>query len=189
LSSNDAEILATAAVNSFSLGEDAKALEYAKKTSAIDVNRTPYRIMAHVNYFGKNYAEAKKNLLAQLKQRNEIDNGYAAIFLYLTARRNQEDALAAVKNYSSKNSSAWPYPVLQFLTGQASYEKALEAAKTGQKDASRLCELYFYAGEKHLIDGQVDLAREFFKKSLDTGVVEFSEYIMAKRSLQQLDVL
>jgi lipoprotein NlpI/transglutaminase-like putative cysteine protease len=189
LSSNDAEILATAAVNSFSLGQDARALEYAAKSSALDVNSTPYRIMAHVNYFGKNYAEAKKNLLAQLKVRNEVDNGYAAILLYLTARRNQEDALAAVKNYSSKNSSAWPYPVLHFLTGQASYEKALEAAKAGQKDASRLCELYFYVGEKHLIDGQVDLAREFFKKSLDTGVVEFSEYIMAKRSMQQLDNL
>jgi lipoprotein NlpI/transglutaminase-like putative cysteine protease len=189
LASNDAELLAAAAVNSFSLGQDEKALEYAKKSSSLDVSHTPYRIMAQVNYFEKNYVEAKKNILAQLKQRNETDNGYAAIFLYLTSRRNQEDALAAVKNYSSKNSSAWPYPVLQFLTGQASYEKALEAAKSGQKDASRLCELYFYAGEKHLIDGRVELAREFFKMSLDTGVVEFSEYVMAKRSLQQLDNL
>lgn len=190
LTPNDASILADIAVNYFQLGRDELALEYAKKALA----RAPsddqaQSTLAHTFYFDKNYAEAKNNLLVLLKNRNQINQGYAAIWLYLVARRNNEDAVTTVKPYLANNQSAWPHPILKFLMGSGTFEKALEAAKEGQKDPSKLCELYFYAGEKYLVDGQIDRARELFKKSIDTGVVEFNEYTFSKRSLKLLDNL
>ncbi|MEJ1958274.1 MAG: DUF3857 domain-containing protein [Nitrosomonadales bacterium] len=190
LSPNDASILNDAAVNSFTLGQDASAQEYAKKSLALaPSDHSPMKTLAWSLYFGKNYLDAKQNLLTLLKSRSEINEGYSTIWLYLVARHTDGDAASIVKPYLAKNQTEWPHPLLQYLLGSGTFEQALEAAKKDQKDPSRLCELYYYTGEKYLIDGQIDQARDSFKKSIDTGVVEFVENTFSKRSLQTLDRL
>lgn len=187
---NDGSIRAAAAANHLLSGRDALALEYAKK--ALESNpssNAPHKTLAHALYFGKDYAEAKRHLLTLLKDRSEVDDGYATIWLYLAAKRGNEDAPAVVKPYMTRDKSVWPHPLLQYLIGEGTLEQSMEAARAGQKDEGRLCELYFYVGEKYFIDGKASLAREYFKKSLDTGVVEFYEYGMSKRSLKMLDGL
>lgn len=190
LQPEEGSILADAAVNCFESGQDALALDYAKKALALDPSsHDPQRTLAYAHYFARNYGEASRNLLSLLKTRSEINEGYSTIWLYLAARRNNEEAAAVVKPYLARNQSAWPHPLLQYLMGSRTLEQALEVARAGQKDQSRLCELYFYVGEKYLIEGNAAQAREYFKKSMDTGVIEFNEYVMSKRSLQRMGEL
>lgn len=187
LAPNVPENLEDAAVNAFQLGQDATAAEYANKALSLNPASTTARgTLAFLAYYEKNYAEAKRHLLERLKRREQVDEGYATIWLFLTTRRNNEDAMAAVKPYMPSDKTAWPQPILQYLMGSSTWEQALNIARENPKDPSRLCELYFYAGEKALIEGRTPEARELFNKSLDTGVVEFDEYQMSKRSLKQL---
>lgn len=109
------------------------------------------------------------------------------MWLYLSASRNHEDALAAVRPYQARDKTAWPHPMLQYFTGKATLDQAMAAAKDGKNELSNLCEFYFYAGEKALTDGQDNQAREYFKKSVDTGVVEYYEHWLAGRRLKLLD--
>ncbi|MDD2720152.1 MAG: DUF3857 domain-containing protein [Gallionella sp.] len=188
LKPNDGSLLAAAAANQFLSGRDAVALELARK--ALEVNpssKAPHKTIAHLLYLAGDYEGAKRNLLVLLKDRSQINEGYMTLWLYLTARRNNEDAVATVQPYLARDQSVWPHPMLQYLTGAGSLEKAMEAAKGDGKDPSNLCEFYFYAGEKALIDGQANQAREYFRKSVDTGVVEYYEYDMAKRKLKSLE--
>lgn len=187
LAPNDTDILTDAAVNAFAQGQDAKALEYANKALSLNPSALPPKgTLAYLAYFGKNYPEAKRKLLEQLKNKKTVSDGYATIWLFLAAKRNNEDAQAAVKPYLAANKSDWPHPVLQYLIGTGTWDQALKSAQEEEDDPSRLCELYFYAGEKSLIEGQYAQARDFFNKSLNTGVVEYNEYLMSQRSLRLL---
>ncbi|MCK9199721.1 MAG: DUF3857 domain-containing protein [Gallionella sp.] len=187
LAPNDPESLAAAAINAFARVQDAKATEYANKALSLKpTNPSTRRILAYLAYQGKNYREAKRNLIEELKFRDRSSNGYATIWLFLAAKRNNEDAQATVKPYLAANKSDWPHPVLQYLIGAGSWDQALKGAQEDEDDPSRLCELYFYAGEKSLIEGQYAQAQDFFNKSLNTGVVEYNEYLMSQRSLRLL---
>ena len=187
---SDGSILADAAINSFNVGQYERARDYVNKALELDPSsQSPLMTLAYTNYFERNYQEASRNLLVLLKNRSEVNHGYAAIWLYLAAKRNNEEAATVVKPFLASNQSAWPHPLLQYLMGDKTIDQVLDAARADQKDPSRLCELYFYLGEESLINGKTDQAKEFFRKSIDTGVVEFNEYLMSKRNLQSLEKL
>jgi len=46
--------------------------------------------------------------------------------------------------------------------------------------------VFLYAAQKALADQDLAKARGYLRKSLDTGVVEFNEYSMAKRELERI---
>jgi hypothetical protein len=69
-------------------------------------------------------------------------------------------------------------------------EKALLAAveKTDAVPAlSQQCEAFYYIGMKRLFNGDKAGAREFFQKSVATGVREYTEYQFAAAELARLD--
>jgi lipoprotein NlpI len=186
LDPNNPDIIDGAAVNDFLRGQYSKAVELEDREHQLAPSHT-FINRAFSNYFNHKYADAKQDLLETLKNRSETENIYPAIWLYLTARQLGEDGVKAVKPYMPTFSEPrWPYPILQLYIGTGDYEHALQAAKSDPKDPSKLCELYFYVGEKYLLDGDTRHAREYFKKSVDTGVVEFNEYSMSKRSIEAL---
>lgn len=79
---------------------------------------------------------------------------------------------------------AWPHALVNCLAGRASFDDALAATREqGKAEPGRLCELYFYAGEKAQIVGDPGLARQQWQKSVDSGVIEFNEHAMARRRL------
>jgi len=69
-------------------------------------------------------------------------------------------------------------------------EKALLAAAE-EKDAvpalNRQCEAFYYIGMKRLSNGDKAGARDFFRKSVATGVREYTEYQFAAAELARLD--
>lgn len=188
LAPDNAEMIAGAAVNAFLSGSDARARDLSKRALALAPSESGARnTLGYASYFSADYSAALQDWTTLLKDRPDSERLYPAIWLYLTSRRNGEDGVAAVQRaLSAPTSQRWPRPVLEWLTGTTNYEQALKAAKEEAGDQSRLCELYFYAGEKALIDGDRAKASELFRKSVATGVVEFNEYHMAQRQLAKL---
>lgn len=173
-----------AALNAFLRGKDDLAIEQARHAlSLAPSDPGPRSVLGFASYFKRNYPGTREDMLALLKTRSANEQAYPALWIYLAARHLGEDASEAVRPYAKAQSTEWPYPILHYLTGSVDLEGAKRAAAN---DLSHLCELYFYAGEKNLLDGDAGRAREFFQKSVDTGVVEFSEYEMAQRSLAGL---
>jgi lipoprotein NlpI/transglutaminase-like putative cysteine protease len=183
----NAEILADAAVNAFGLKEDAVAFELIKKAIAINPNDlTYYRTLARLNYFGGNYAEARRNTLEAMKDTSKTPDGYALIYLSLIAKRLKENPASAIAPYYKDKKTEWPYPVLQGVISTTEIDDVFKAANADSKDASNLCEAYYYAAESLLIEGKPKQAKAYFEKAVDTGVVEYVEYEMAKRRLAEL---
>ncbi|MBC7663283.1 MAG: hypothetical protein H7276_05690, partial [Caulobacter sp.] len=123
-----------------------------------------------------------------LQARDEVEHSYGAIWLYLATRRDGGDGVQAVKPYEpTAMAPEWPYGVLQLMEGRIGMAAALEAShENGQRSANRECELYYFAGEKALADGDLATARKYLRMSVATGVTEFIEYQTAQRELKRI---
>ncbi len=83
---------------------------------------------------------------------------------------------------------SWAKSIGQFLAGVID-EKALFAAaqrRDLETVAGQLCEAYYFAGMKHLIDGDLNTARDYFQKSVDTGIKDYNEYRFSAAELARL---
>ena len=91
-----------------------------------------------------------------MKNRSEVERGYATLWLHLTTRKLGGDGAAATQAYKPVDPQpAWPYPVVQLLNGSGTLQQALNAAQADKKTADgRLCELYYYLGQQQLLDGE-----------------------------------
>lgn len=189
LDPESAEIHAAQAVNALLRRADDEAIRSADKTLQLAPNDVSVRYTrAFALYFAGKYQEALSELRQILGSRNEVERSYAPIWLYLSSRRSGEDGVASLKSALPTGSNPpWPYPVLQWLAGQADFSAAYAATRdNGRPIPGRECELYFYAAQKVLLDGDIGRARFYLQKSLDTGVVEFNEYAMAQRELERI---
>ncbi|MFZ2989001.1 DUF3857 domain-containing protein [Ideonella sp.] len=190
LDAENAGVHAALAVNALMRQQDADAVSHAEqalKLAPSDV--APRYTRAWARYFAGDWAASRDELKSVLEARAEVDRSYGAIWLYLASRRLGEDGLGAIaKLQPAASRPDWPYPVLQLMQGQQTFDAALAASRdAGQPDRGRECELYFYAAQKALLDGDKAQARRYLEKSLATGVVEFNEYAMAQRELQKLN--
>jgi lipoprotein NlpI len=91
-------------------------------------------------------------------------------------------ALKRLKNYMRwRNSSEWIRVISKYYLGVdrlAEKDVLREATKCENKQEmeERLCEAYYYLGEKRLLEGNRKGAEEFFRKSVDTRIYSFIEY-------------
>jgi lipoprotein NlpI/transglutaminase-like putative cysteine protease len=188
LTPDDQEALAAAAVNAFLRGDHARARELGQRV----LQRAPADTDIHgtlglTEYASGDYQAAIGHWKAWLADDTSQVRGYPALWLYLSNRHAGQDGVAAVQPYlQSLSTTDWPNQVVQWFAGTGSYEQALKAARDNTDDPSHLCELYFYAGEKALLDGDKAKAREYYRKSIGTGVVEFNEYLLAQQALDSL---
>lgn len=190
LDADNAEARQAMAVNALLRRQDSEAVEQA--TQALQLapsNVGPRYTRAWARYFAGDLAQSRDELKDILQQsRAEVDRSYGAIWLFLASRRLGDDGLAAIQTFlPSAPKPAWPYPVLQWLKGDLSFDAALAAAREDNASSrGRECELHFFAGQKALLDADIAAARAHLRKSLATGVVEFTEYAMAQRELDRI---
>jgi len=189
LSPGSAEVLGALAVNALLRRADDEAVGHASAALATaPSDMAPRYTRAYAHYFRQAWGPAQDDLGQILASRSEVERSYAQIWLYLANRRAGGDGLAAIaKHVPAASQPGWPFAVLQYIKGAGSFDQALVAARDdGKPDPGKLCELYFYAGQKAVLDGDLRLARQYLQKSLDTGVIEFNEYPMAQRELEAL---
>ena len=186
----NSEVFAAMAVNAFIRHDDAQAIARAQRSLELAPSEvTPRYSLAWAQYFSGDFAAAKAEFERIVQSSSEVERSYAPIWLYLSTRRLGGDGVAAVKGFEPTGSRpAWPYAALQWLLGRTDFDAALKATREADRpDLGRECELYLFAGQKALLDGDARQARSYFRKAIDTGVVEFTEYTMAMRELKKLD--
>lgn len=185
-----AQVHAALAVNAMLNGRDddvepevARALELAPSDTS------PRYTRLFASYQRGLYEKTQQEAGELLKNPVEADRSYAALWLYLATRRLGGDGGKAIEGHLASGAEpAWPYPVVQLLTGRIDMDRATKAATdSGRPNPEKLCELYYYAAELAALDGDRRKARKLYGASIDTGVVEFNEYAFAHRGLEKLD--
>ncbi|WP_374562532.1 DUF3857 domain-containing protein [Ideonella sp.] len=189
LDPSNSEAHAGLSVNALMQRQDALAIEHASKALALAPSDSgPRYTRAYAHYYAGQPEQARDELLEVLKNRADVDRGYATLWLHVVSKRLGSDGVAATQPFKPSDSKpAWPYPVVELLNGTGSLDQALAAARADKDETDgRLCELYFFLGQQQLLDGKPQVARDWFQKAVNTRVVEFVEYALAERELQKL---
>ena len=193
LDPTSAEAHGALAENALGRGDDATVVKETAEALRLAPSKTDvYLTRGRMHYLDGEMGPARDDFVVALQSHAEVERMYGTIWLYLANRRSGADAarsLDAVKAYEpSASYPEWPFSVLQLMENRASLDAALAAShENGQRSASRECELYYYAGEKALADGDLGNARKYLRMSVATGVTEFVEYQAARRELARLD--
>lgn len=115
---------------------------------------------------------------------------YGTLWMYIALARAGRPETGTLQQVSSQiNPGQWPFPLFLMYLGEISPQAAIEAAASpiANDDLMRKCEAWFYVGEKYLIDGDVDRAREAFQAAVATDVTQFLEHDWAARELERLN--
>ena len=94
---------------------------------------------------------------ADLEQAVRLNPGDASNVLWLHLARNKEHAPDAAEleiNAGRADRSAWPGPLLDYLTGKIDASAVLARAGEGPAKASRLCEADLFLGQEDLAKGR-----------------------------------
>jgi hypothetical protein len=83
----------------------------------------------------------------------------------------------------------WAKTIGQFLGGVVDEKVLFASAQTSDFEpvAGQLCEAYYFAGMMRLMNGDEKTARQYFQKSLATGIKDYNEYRFAAAELVRLD--
>jgi lipoprotein NlpI/transglutaminase-like putative cysteine protease len=172
-----AETLNAAAVNRMLGGDMPASIALSTRVlarSATDSQALNNRAVAR--YLGGDFAGARSDLETALKDSAAARRGYPLIWLALALRSAGADPAGRAPNDGAERlSSDWPRPLVDLATGRGSEDEVLRAARTGAGSAGKLCEAYFYLGEKALAEGHAQVARGLWQLAVDQGIVEFVE--------------
>jgi len=179
------DIRNAAAVNAIQRRNFDQAIELASgvlKHNASDAEALNSRALA--NYFKTQFHAAESDLNTLLKDESAIRRGYPIIWLSLTMRHEGLDPSALEQRYQKEQlPAAWPRPLVDLATGKATVDSVIEAAKQEKNPAESLCEAYFYIGEKYRAEGDSTRAVDYWRKSVEQGIVEFVEHAAAQYRL------
>jgi tetratricopeptide (TPR) repeat protein len=132
---------------------------------------TGFEDRALAKFFAKDYAGAAGDFRESIKQDPRQAHVYAWLWLALSRGGDAAGAATAVEPVVSKTVTAAPWTLLvcQYLMGGAD-EAALRAGVVPGTpgDSARLCEAEFFVGQKRVIAGEADAAKECFEKAIAT---------------------
>ncbi len=152
------------------------------KQSPDDADALNSRMLSR--YLAKDFAGAAAERDRLLKLDAGWRRGYPVVMGMLIDRRNGRPADAAsVGAHERDLPSDWPRQLVDWSQGKIDAAALLAAARQGSAPAQRLCEAYFYLGEKADADGDKSGAAKYFKQATDQGVIEFVEDHLARMRL------
>ncbi|MDH5187898.1 MAG: hypothetical protein OEW37_02945 [Rhodospirillaceae bacterium] len=84
--------------------------------------------------------------------------------------------------------SSWPGQIIRYYMGELTEAQILQAIEDGSSSGlqERRCAGYFFIGEYALLKGDTKKARNYFEKSLATGVVKLRQFDASRRELASL---
>lgn len=143
------------------------------------------------------YAGLHQQATADLQRyyRRDPADPYRVIWLYLVERDlNAEAAASKLHNLALHARPGWGRTLIDYLDGQISARQLLTMADLDQEirdgDPSsrdeRLCEAYFYIGQKALFSGDKAAAANYFRMAAATNIYEFVEHNFALYELELL---
>lgn len=115
---------------------------------------------------------------------------FALAWLYLAAERQGRGQGTEVisPHMSMQDRSRWPGILPHYLQGQASQDELMRAAKADPEQARlRLAEAHFFVGQKHLLQGDTQAARQSFRRVVDIRALPYREHNLAELELQRIE--
>jgi lipoprotein NlpI len=156
-------------------------LELDPKAAAAAYNR------GRAYYAKQDFKNAAEDFALALKLR--ADNPYAALRLYLAqSHLGKGDAAVLKKSIDKLDPSIWPRPLLELFAGTGT-DPALVAGINELPPKLRtdvLCEAQYYLGERALLKGDREAARDYFTAAAATGASTTIERIDAKAALARV---
>lgn len=141
--------------------------------------------MAH--FFLGNFEQAQRTFSKAAEVADPQELPYALIWLALAERKVGHGPTEAIKKHSSRLATGWPAEAVNFMLGESSADNLVAVAKQDEKESRlRLCEAYFYLGEKALLEGNSTDAKYWFGKSVDTKAIMYREHIFAQQELKRI---
>lgn len=119
----------------------------------------------------------------------QTDDPYRLLWLYLAEQKidpgTAEQTLRT--RASTIHEKTWAKQIINLYLGDTSQQAFIadltNGVRTNKELTDRLCEAYFYLGKYSQINGQKNIAANFFKLALSTNVYEFVEHRFAKLEL------
>jgi len=171
------------------LGDYSQAVNYFDK--AIELKHSNiygvYYNRGRAYYYQGLFEKASKDF------RNSLRNDYHRIHLLLALNKISKEeyyiSLHEFRKYVMYNkSSGWIRLISKYYLGMDGVTEATILLKARNVDNEkekneRLCEAYYYLGERRLMKGDRKGAEEFFNKSIETNTINSLEYTSSKAML------
>ncbi|MCK9283566.1 MAG: DUF3857 domain-containing protein [Rhodocyclaceae bacterium] len=142
-----------------------------------------------VSYYLDDFAAAQRYFSRAAELATAQNLPHVLIWLAMAAQRDGGDPKAALQSFRPRLSEAWPAEGVALMVDEISADKLIESATAEDKEKRmRLCEAYFYLGQKALLAGDRSQARRWFAQSADTGVTMYLEHIFSQLELKRLDI-
>lgn len=164
--------------------DEAEALfaQVRKKAPKNDYLRSSLAVFA----FGQQrFGEAEE--LFRTVPADHPNRSYEAIFAYLAGlRRGESDRTSLEANRPA--AGQWPAPIQDYLLGRIDRAELLRAARDtfDLRTTEQQCEAYFSLAQSALAKGDATAARRELENCVQSGIVGFIEYDLARRELERL---
>ena len=185
----DPSLYSQAAMIAFSMHKDDTAYEFVRQGLEVaphdrDLNETKIIL----DYFSGQFDTVSSRSTEQLVTRDS-KIAYLGLLRHVAMRKlgqSENDLLDAQVN--SEFSDRAITALLKFFMDKQNFETTLRQGQgSSGVDFAAVCQVYFYAGEKLMLDGNLEKAKEYWRSAVKTGMAEKFEYMGASRRLEQFD--
>ncbi len=159
-------------------------------TNAIRINKNNsiyYKYRALAYFLSDNIELAIKDISYCIKLPNHENIYTYLINLVLASKTNDgntREAISLISDYIQKtNIKSWDKKLGEIFINNSDFTELIENAGNNKE---LLCETYTYIGYYYLFNNKTLLATKYFEKSIDTGIKNYIEYILARHELKFL---
>ncbi|MEM8885328.1 MAG: tetratricopeptide repeat protein [Planctomycetota bacterium] len=178
------------------MGKQAEALaDYNKAVSLAKRQANPHFVLGLAHFDLGQWKQAIQSFERSLALGES--QGYTSLYLFLARGRTGEPALQirAKKELMEfldnrpKKDGEWFARLGGFLAGDVTEEQLIAEAKKANKHTARerLCEAWGYIGQRAMLKGDVEKARQAFRAAVATKVGTYMEFSTAAAELARLD--
>lgn len=167
--------------------------DYSKAITLSGEDHPPYHARGRARFFAGQLEAAMRDFekAVSLEKENSDSTLYPELWRVMSQKRlkiNSDEK--QLKFASSSIKGQWPRPALAMLHGLLSVEDMLKSldSLSGDDKTLALTEAYFYIGQAYESQGSKDKAIEYYKKTREFGVINYSEHVGAGLALKQLGV-
>ena len=158
--------------------------------TAIEINTNYFD--AHVNLAGaqtylRQWAMAKENFRIAIQINPKVDYPHIGLWVAQSMNGDTARAVEELKTYCETQQPlvdrVWTIHIIMYLL-------KLEDEGTLQKvavNSERKCAAFYYMGIKHLVAGEIVIAKKYFQMAVATKAIGVSEYLYAEAELKHLD--
>ncbi len=184
MSEPDSAVLAQAALVAFAGKGDAAARDFLNQALEIAPHEKDlHELLMVLDYFSDNYQKVVDRGSEQLNSR-DATYSYFGLMRYLANRKlGKQDKTQLQEQLDDGFSSEETTKLLNFYLGKKDFSQITPKFTKDGLDLQSYCQVYFFAAEKMMVDGDLEKAKEYWQKVIEIGLAHRFEYIGASRRL------